>query len=273
MPSSSGWPCSARSSRSPAQPGTNRRPGRLTSTGGRWWTGCSSELAEARGGITLVVDDLHELTSPEALAQLTWLLTNLPPHVHAILAARHDLRLRLHQLRLADELADIRAADLRFTERETRELLDASGIMLSEAGVGAAVPADGRVGRGPAARGDLAGRSPRPGAVRRGVLRQRPHGHRVPADRDAGPPARRRPGSAVAHLPARPGQQRAGGRADRPPGLGTHLARAGGRERVRRLAGSRADVVPLPPPVRGSAAAGAAPDAARGSTRTAPARG
>ena len=94
-----------------------------------------SELAEVRGGITLVVDDLHELTSPEALAQLTWLLTNLPPHVHAILAARHDVRLGLHQLRLADELADIRAADLRFTERETRELLDASGIMLSESGV------------------------------------------------------------------------------------------------------------------------------------------
>src|SRR5580704_2882006 len=52
-----------------------------------------SELAEARGGITLVVDDLHELTSPEALAQLTRLLVNLPPRVHAILAARHDVRL------------------------------------------------------------------------------------------------------------------------------------------------------------------------------------
>ena len=93
-----------------------------------------SELAEARGGITLVVDDLHELISPEALAQLTWLLMNLPPYVHAILATRHDVRLGLHQLRLAGELAEIRAADLRFTERETGELLDASGIMLSEAG-------------------------------------------------------------------------------------------------------------------------------------------
>ena len=40
----------------------------------------------------------------------------------------------LHRLRLAGELAEIRAADLRFSERETRELLDASGIALSEAG-------------------------------------------------------------------------------------------------------------------------------------------
>jgi LuxR family transcriptional regulator, maltose regulon positive regulatory protein len=94
-----------------------------------------SELADARGGVTLVIDDLHELTSPEALGQLTRLLTNLPPRVHAILTTRHDLRLRLHQLRLAGELAEIRAAELRFSERETRELLDASGIILSEAGV------------------------------------------------------------------------------------------------------------------------------------------
>jgi LuxR family maltose regulon positive regulatory protein len=94
-----------------------------------------SELADARGGITLVIDDLHELHSPEALAQLTRLLTNLPPQVHAILTTRHDVRLRLHQLRLAGELAEIRAADLRFSERETRELLEASGIALSDAGV------------------------------------------------------------------------------------------------------------------------------------------
>ena len=35
---------------------------------------------------------------------------------------------------LAGELAEIRAADLRFTERETREVLAASGIALSGAG-------------------------------------------------------------------------------------------------------------------------------------------
>jgi LuxR family transcriptional regulator, maltose regulon positive regulatory protein len=93
-----------------------------------------SELAEARGGVTVVIDDLHELHSPEALAQLARLLTNLPPKAHAILTTRHDVPLRLHQLRLAGELAEIRAADLRFSERETRELLDASGITLSEAG-------------------------------------------------------------------------------------------------------------------------------------------
>jgi LuxR family maltose regulon positive regulatory protein len=94
-----------------------------------------SDLAGAGGDITLVIDDLHELNSPEALVQLTRLLLSLPPNVHAILTTRHDLRLGLHQLRLAGELAEIRVADLRFTERETGELLHATGIALSEPGV------------------------------------------------------------------------------------------------------------------------------------------
>jgi LuxR family transcriptional regulator, maltose regulon positive regulatory protein len=93
-----------------------------------------AELADASDGITVVIDDLHELNSPEAIAQLTRLLTSLPAGAHAMLTTRHDLRLGLHQLRLAGELAEIRATDLRFTERETRLLLDASGIALSESG-------------------------------------------------------------------------------------------------------------------------------------------
>ena len=91
-----------------------------------------SELAEHRDRTFLIIDDLHELTSPEALTQLVRLLEKLPEHVHAILTTRHDLPLRLHKLRLAGELAEIRAADLRFTQRETSEFLEASGIVLSE---------------------------------------------------------------------------------------------------------------------------------------------
>jgi LuxR family maltose regulon positive regulatory protein len=93
-----------------------------------------SELAEHLDRTYLVIDDLHELTSPEALMQLARLLEKLPQHVHAILATRRDLPLRLHKLRLAGELAEIRAADLRFSERETYQFLETSGISLSDAG-------------------------------------------------------------------------------------------------------------------------------------------
>jgi LuxR family maltose regulon positive regulatory protein len=90
-------------------------------------------LSDASGDITLVIDDLQELSSAEALAALTRLLTELPANAHAVLATRRDLPLRLHQLRLAGELTEIRATDLQFTEQETRELLGSSGIVLSPA--------------------------------------------------------------------------------------------------------------------------------------------
>jgi len=94
-----------------------------------------AELADAGGDVMLVIEDLHELNSRETLGQLTRLLTNLPGGVRALLTTRHDLPLHLHQLRLAGELAEIRATDLQFTRRETGELLAASGITLPESGV------------------------------------------------------------------------------------------------------------------------------------------
>jgi LuxR family transcriptional regulator, maltose regulon positive regulatory protein len=91
-----------------------------------------SELATADSPFVLIIDDLHELSPAEAAEQLTVLLTSLPADVHAIVATRRDLPLRLHQLRLAGELAELRAADLRFTEEDTRELLAAAGITLPD---------------------------------------------------------------------------------------------------------------------------------------------
>ncbi len=87
-----------------------------------------SELEESRDRFVVVIDDLHELSAPEASGQLTTLLTRLPPGVRAIVATRRDLPLRLHRLRLAGDLAEIRATELRFTEDETRQLLAGAGI-------------------------------------------------------------------------------------------------------------------------------------------------
>jgi LuxR family maltose regulon positive regulatory protein len=83
--------------------------------------------------VVLVIDDLHELSSAEALAQFELLLTRLPSALHVVLATRHDPHLGLARLRVAGELTEIREIDLRFTLQEARELLDAAGIELSEA--------------------------------------------------------------------------------------------------------------------------------------------
>ncbi|MEA2315265.1 MAG: LuxR family transcriptional regulator, maltose regulon positive regulatory protein, partial [Solirubrobacteraceae bacterium] len=96
-----------------------------------------SEVAEQVDPVVLIIDDLHELRSADTLTQLEHLLAILPSSARVVLSSRRDPPIRLHQLRLADELAEIRADDLRFTERETRELLAASGIRLSDGGAAA----------------------------------------------------------------------------------------------------------------------------------------
>jgi LuxR family maltose regulon positive regulatory protein len=96
-----------------------------------------SELAKAAGAVVLVIDDLHELSSADALSQLEHLLSVLPEPARIVLSSRRDPPIRLHQLRLADEVAELRAGDLRFTASETRELLAASEISLSDSGAAA----------------------------------------------------------------------------------------------------------------------------------------
>lgn len=96
-----------------------------------------AELADQARVVVLILDDLHELRSADALNQLEHMLANLPNSAHVVLSSRRDPPIKLHQLRLADEVAEIRADDLRFTERETRELLAETAISLSDAAVAA----------------------------------------------------------------------------------------------------------------------------------------
>jgi hypothetical protein len=90
------------------------------------------DLAPLEDRIWLVIDDVHELGPAEARSQLELLTMRAPPELRFALATRHDLRLGLHRLRLEGELTEIRAADLRFTDTEARELLEAAGVKLAE---------------------------------------------------------------------------------------------------------------------------------------------
>jgi LuxR family transcriptional regulator, maltose regulon positive regulatory protein len=90
------------------------------------------DLRQDREPLVLVIDDLHELESPAALAQLQTLLDQAPDHVSFVLSSRRDPPLRLDQLRLEGELTEIRAADISFDATETEELLRDSKVALSE---------------------------------------------------------------------------------------------------------------------------------------------
>jgi LuxR family maltose regulon positive regulatory protein len=93
-----------------------------------------ADLAPLADRIWLVVDDLHEL-GPEVLGQLELLIMRAPPSMRFVLATRHDVRLRLHRLRLEGKLTELRADDLRFTVTEARALFAAAGMNLPEAAV------------------------------------------------------------------------------------------------------------------------------------------
>jgi LuxR family maltose regulon positive regulatory protein len=88
-----------------------------------------ADLAPLDDRLWLVIDDVHEL-DPEALRQLELLVMRAPPQLRFVLAARHDVRLGLHRLRLEGELAEIRADDLKFTLEDAGQLLAAAGVRL-----------------------------------------------------------------------------------------------------------------------------------------------
>jgi LuxR family transcriptional regulator, maltose regulon positive regulatory protein len=90
------------------------------------------DLAPLEEPIWLVIDDVHELGSAEALRQLELLVMRAPEELRFVLATRHDMRLGLHRLRLEGELTEIREPDLRFTLAEAEELFDAAGVHLPE---------------------------------------------------------------------------------------------------------------------------------------------
>ena len=94
-----------------------------------------NDLAPLGEPVWLVVDDVHELDPDEVLRQLELLVLRAPPQLRFVLAARHDVRLGPHRLRLEGGLTEIRAADLRFSLAEAGELFAAAGIELPGAAV------------------------------------------------------------------------------------------------------------------------------------------
>ncbi len=90
------------------------------------------DLSSLDERLWLVIDDLHELQSEEALRKIGRALSSAPPVLRLVLVTRRDLPLGLHRLRVEGELTEIRGEDLRFTLEESRALMDAAGVRLSD---------------------------------------------------------------------------------------------------------------------------------------------
>ncbi|HEY7131110.1 MAG TPA: LuxR C-terminal-related transcriptional regulator [Candidatus Limnocylindrales bacterium] len=80
-------------------------------------------LATDTRKVTLVLDDFDAIEDDAVRGSLVFLLDHRPPGLAVVLACRADPRIPLARLRAGGQLAELRAADLRFTARETAELL------------------------------------------------------------------------------------------------------------------------------------------------------
>jgi LuxR family maltose regulon positive regulatory protein len=73
--------------------------------------------------LLLVLDDYHLIDSQPVHGSLLFLLEHLPPGLRMVLASRSDPPLSLARLRAGGQLAELRAAELRFTADEAAALL------------------------------------------------------------------------------------------------------------------------------------------------------
>ena len=87
-------------------------------------TSLVNALAAVADQIVLVLDDYHTITLQAIHAAITFLLDCMPTHMQIVITTRADPPLPLARLRARGQLAELRAADLRFTDGEAAYLFN-----------------------------------------------------------------------------------------------------------------------------------------------------
>ena len=91
----------------------------------------AAALRLAPGPIALVLNDLHEIASPQVHGGLVRLVQRLPP-TSLLVTTRRDPPWPLAALRLAGLVAEVRAADLAFRADEAAQLFTQMGVGVTE---------------------------------------------------------------------------------------------------------------------------------------------
>jgi len=97
-----------------------------------------NEIATYNNDFILILDDYHAIDLAEIDNALTFLLEHQPPQMHLVIASREDPQISLSQLRVRDQLTELRASDLRFTAEESSNFLNQMmGLTLSDEDIAA----------------------------------------------------------------------------------------------------------------------------------------
>ncbi len=89
------------------------------------------DLAGLPGPCLLVLDDYHTISDADIHAGVAALIEHLPPPARVAILSRSEPPLPLARLRVAGRLAELRAADLRFSQAETAAFLHCHGLALA----------------------------------------------------------------------------------------------------------------------------------------------
>ena len=101
-------------------------------------TALLNDLGATAAEIVLVLDDYHVIDARDVQDGMAFLLDHLPPWLHVVIASRADPALPLARWRARGELAETRAAGLRFTPDEAAAYLnEMMGLQLTARDVAA----------------------------------------------------------------------------------------------------------------------------------------
>lgn len=89
-----------------------------------------NELANISDEVYIFLDDFHVISNPVLLESIHSILLSPLKRVHFIITARNSAVLPTARMRVMGELHEIGAADLKFSEHETRHYFDVSGGQL-----------------------------------------------------------------------------------------------------------------------------------------------
>jgi LuxR family maltose regulon positive regulatory protein len=92
-------------------------------------------LSELRAPVVMVLDEIHELTSPPATTTIDFLVRHAPEQLRLVLAGRADPPLPIDRLRVGGELTELRIGELAFDRAETAELCRQLELPLSDADI------------------------------------------------------------------------------------------------------------------------------------------
>ena len=89
-------------------------------------TNLLNQISQDRDGppLLLVLDDYHKIDATPIHEALQFMVEHASPHLHLVLITREDPPLTLARWRVRDQMTEIRAGDLRFTEDEATAFLN-----------------------------------------------------------------------------------------------------------------------------------------------------